>query len=85
MFELFGNIIDICFVGVLIFKFYVFIVWFWEIRKIEFIDVMDVVGSNIVVSIRIGEVMRILLCMYEDINEEWIFDKIRFVYDGLKC
>ncbi|XP_048664351.1 NADH-ubiquinone oxidoreductase 75 kDa subunit, mitochondrial isoform X2 [Marmota marmota marmota] len=54
------------------------------IRKTESIDVMDAVGSNIVVSTRTGEVMRILPRMHEDINEEWISDKTRFAYDGLK-
>uniref|UniRef100_A0A7N5KQ64 NADH-ubiquinone oxidoreductase 75 kDa subunit, mitochondrial n=1 Tax=Ailuropoda melanoleuca TaxID=9646 RepID=A0A7N5KQ64_AILME len=56
----------------------------WETRKTESIDVMDAVGSNIVVSTRTGEVMRILPRMHEDINEEWISDKTRFAYDGLK-
>ena len=49
------------------------------LRKTESIDVMDAVGSNIVVSTRTGEVMRILPRMHEDINEEWISDKTRYV------
>ncbi|NWX88520.1 NDUS1 oxidoreductase, partial [Nothoprocta ornata] len=53
-------------------------------RKVESIDVLDAVGSNIVVSTRTGEVMRILPRLHEDINEEWISDKTRFAYDGLK-
>lgn len=48
-------------------------------RKTESIDVMDAVGSNIVVSTRTGEVMRILPRMHEDINEEWISDKTRYM------
>lgn len=40
---------------------------------------MDAVGSNIVVSTRTGEVMRILPRMHEDINEEWISDKTRYM------
>lgn len=47
--------------------------------KTESIDVMDAVGSNIVVSTRTGEVMRILPRMHEDINEEWISDKTRYM------
>lgn len=47
-------------------------------RKTESIDVLDAVGSNIVVSTRGGEVMRILPRLNEDINEEWISDKTRF-------
>jgi NADH dehydrogenase (ubiquinone) Fe-S protein 1 len=53
-------------------------------RKTESVDVMDAVGSNIVVDHRTGEVMRILPRVNEDINEEWISDKTRFSYDGLK-
>lgn len=80
-----GNIIDLCLVGVLVFKFYVFIVCFWELIKIEIIDVMDVLGSNICVDIKGCEVMCILLCNYDGVNEEWILDKICFVWDGLCC
>lgn len=47
-------------------------------RKTESIDVLDAVGSNIVVSTRGGEVMRILPRLNEDINEEWISDKTRY-------
>lgn len=46
-------------------------------RKTESIDVLDAVGSNIVVSTRGGEVMRILPRLHDDINEEWISDKTR--------
>lgn len=54
-------------------------------RKTESIDVLDAVGSNIVVSTRGGEVMRILPRLSEDINEEWISDKTRccLVIQGL--
>ncbi|XP_030888983.1 NADH-ubiquinone oxidoreductase 75 kDa subunit, mitochondrial [Leptonychotes weddellii] len=84
MSELSGNVIDICPVGALTSKPYAFTARPWETRKTESIDVMDAVGSNIVVSTRTGEVMRILPRMHEDINEEWISDKTRFAYDGLK-
>uniref|UniRef100_A0A8C9ZMH5 NADH-ubiquinone oxidoreductase 75 kDa subunit, mitochondrial n=1 Tax=Sander lucioperca TaxID=283035 RepID=A0A8C9ZMH5_SANLU len=53
-------------------------------QKTESIDVLDAVGSNIVVSTRGGEVMRVMPRLNEDINEEWISDKTRFAYDGLK-
>jgi hypothetical protein len=46
-------------------------------RKTESIDVLDAVGSNIIVSTRGGEVMRVLPRLNEDINEEWISDKTR--------
>lgn len=82
--EMSGNVIDLCPVGALTSKPYAFISRPWETRKTESIDVLDAVGSNIVVSTRSGEVMRILPRMNEDINEEWISDKTRFAYDGLK-
>ncbi|XP_065929052.1 NADH-ubiquinone oxidoreductase 75 kDa subunit, mitochondrial isoform X1 [Magallana gigas] len=82
--ELSGNVIDLCPVGALTSKPYAFTARPWETRKIESVDVLDAVGSNIVVSTRSGEVMRILPRMNEEINEEWISDKTRFAYDGLK-
>ncbi|KAJ4924449.1 hypothetical protein JOQ06_000689 [Pogonophryne albipinna] len=84
MSELSGNIIDICPVGALTSKPYAFTSRPWETRKTESIDVMDAVGSNILVSTRGGEVMRVMPRLNEDINEEWISDKTRFAYDGLK-
>ncbi|KAM7407396.1 hypothetical protein PAMA_003225 [Pampus argenteus] len=84
MSELSGNVIDICPVGALTSKPYAFTARPWETRKTESIDVLDAVGSNILVSTRGGEVMRILPRLNEDINEEWISDKTRFAYDGLK-
>ncbi|KAJ8350274.1 hypothetical protein SKAU_G00254040 [Synaphobranchus kaupii] len=84
MSELSGNVIDICPVGALTSKPYAFTSRPWENRKTESIDVLDAVGSNIVVSTRGGEVMRVLPRLNEDVNEEWISDKTRFAYDGLK-
>ncbi|XP_067125344.1 NADH-ubiquinone oxidoreductase 75 kDa subunit, mitochondrial isoform X2 [Centruroides vittatus] len=82
--ELSGNVIDLCPVGALTSKPYAFTARPWETRKTESIDVLDAVGSNIVVSTRTGEVLRILPRLNEEINEEWISDKTRFACDGLK-
>lgn len=82
--ELSGNIIDLCPVGALTSKPYAFKSRSWELRKTESIDVMDAVGSNIRIDSRGIEVMRILPRLNEEINEEWISDKTRFCYDGLK-
>lgn len=82
--ELSGNIIDLCPVGALTSKPYAFKARSWELRKTETIDVMDAVGSNIRIDSRGIEVMRILPRLNEEINEEWISDKTRFCYDGLK-
>ena len=45
---------------------------------------MDALGSNITVNMRAGDVLRIVPRLNEDINEEWISDKTRFAFDGLK-
>ncbi len=82
--ELQGNIIDLCPVGALTSAPYEFKARPWELRKTETIDAMDAVGSNIRVDARGSEVMRILPRTHEDVNEEWISDKTRFVWDGLK-
>lgn len=82
--ELSGNIIDLCPVGALTSKPYAFKSRSWELKKTESIDVMDAMGSNIRIDSRGLEVMRILPRLNEEINEEWISDKTRFCYDGLK-
>ena len=82
--ELSGNMIDICPVGALSSKPYAFKARSWELKKTETIDVHDAVGCNIRVDSRGGEVMRVLPRLHEDVNEEWINDRSRFAYDGLK-
>ncbi len=82
--ELSGNVIDLCPVGALTSRPYAFNARPWELRKTESVDVMDAVGSNIRVDARGSEVMRILPRNNDDVNEEWISDKTRFVWDGLK-
>ena len=81
--ELSGNVIDLCPVGALTSKPYAFNARPWELEKVESVDVMDAVGSNIRVDSRRGAVLRILPVVNDDVNEEWISDKTRFVWDGL--
>jgi len=82
--ELSGNMIDICPVGALNSKPYAFKARSWELKSIPSIDILDALGSNIIVDSRGEEVMRILPRINENINEEWLSDKARFAYDGLK-
>jgi NADH dehydrogenase (ubiquinone) Fe-S protein 1 len=82
--ELSGNVIDLCPVGALTSKPYAFTSRPWELRNTESIDTLDSVGSNIRIDARGTEIMRIIPRLNEDINEEWISDKTRFSYDGLK-
>ena len=79
-----GNIIDLCPVGALTSKPYAFTARPWELSKTETIDVMDAMGSNIRVDTKGREVMRILPRNHDGVNEEWISDKTRFVWDGLR-
>jgi NADH-quinone oxidoreductase subunit G len=79
-----GNIIDLCPVGALTSKPYAFTARPWELTKTESIDVMDALGSNIRVDAKGREVMRILPRNHDGVNEEWISDKTRFVWDGLR-
>ncbi len=78
-----GNIIDLCPVGALTSKPYAFSARPWELKKTETIDVMDALGSNIRVDTKGREVKRIVPTNHDGVNEEWISDKTRFIWDGL--
>jgi NADH-quinone oxidoreductase subunit G len=82
--EMSGNIIDLCPVGALTSKPYAFTARSWELKHTYSVDVMDAVGSHIRIDTRGNEIMRILPQAFDPINEEWISDKTRFAYDGLK-
>ncbi|WP_395539743.1 NADH-quinone oxidoreductase subunit NuoG [Neotabrizicola sp. sgz301269] len=79
-----GNIIDLCPVGALTSKPYAFTARPWELTKTESVDVMDALGSNIRIDTKGREVMRILPRNHDGVNEEWISDKSRFIWDGLR-
>lgn len=79
-----GNVIDLCPVGALVSKPYAFTARPWELTKTESIDVMDALGSAIRIDTKGREVMRILPRNHDGVNEEWISDKTRFVWDGLR-
>jgi NADH-quinone oxidoreductase subunit G len=78
-----GNIIDLCPVGALTSKPYAFTARPWELRKTETIDVMDALGSNIRVDTKGREVKRIVPRNHDAVNQEWLSDKGRFIWDGL--
>lgn len=82
--EISGNMIDVCPVGALNSKPYAFKARKWELKHTSSIGLHDAEGSNIRVDSRGDTVMRVLPRVNEDINEEWISDKNRFSYDGLK-
>lgn len=82
--ELSGNLVDLCPVGALTSKPYAFTTRPWELKHTESIDVLDSFGSSIRIDTKGDEVMRILPKLNDELNEEWITDKIRFCYDAFK-
>ena len=82
--ELSGNLIDICPVGALTSRPYAYVSRPWELRKTDSVDVLDATGVNIRVDTRAGEVLRILPRANDEVNEEWLHDRGRFSFDGLK-
>jgi NADH-quinone oxidoreductase subunit G len=81
--ELSGNIIDLCPVGALTSMPYAFTARAWELEKFNTIDVMDALGSAIRVDIVNNKIVRILPRLDEAVNEEWITNKARFIYDSI--
>ncbi len=82
--EMQGNIVDLCPVGALTNKPYAFTARPWELRKTQSIDVMDALGSNIRIDVRGREVMRVLPRNHDGVNEEWLADRSRYHWDGLR-
>ena len=81
--ELQGNLVDLCPVGALLSKPYLASARPWELKKTQSIDVMDAMCANIRIDTKYDRIMRILPALHEGINEEWISDKTRHVWDGL--
>ncbi len=82
--ELSGNVIDLCPVGALNAKPSHCKSRPWELKKTESIDVQDAVGAATLAYSKGSEIIRILPRENPEINEEWLTDKGRFSYDGLK-
>lgn len=82
--EMSANVIDLCPVGALTSKPYAFQARPWELKRTESVDVLDAIGSNIRIDSRGQQVMRIQPRLNDDVNEEWINDKTRYAYDGLR-
>lgn len=80
--ELSSNIIDLCPVGALTSKPYSFTSRPWELNSVESVDVFDVLCSNIRLSVYGNKVKRILPRINEQLNEDWLSNKTRFIYDS---
>jgi NADH-quinone oxidoreductase subunit G len=82
--ELAGNMIDICPVGALTDKPYAFKARPWELVTTNSIDITDSLGSNIKVDSRAGDILRISPRENEAVNECWLADTGRWVWDAFQ-
>jgi NADH-quinone oxidoreductase subunit G len=83
--ELSGNMIDLCPVGALTSKPFRYSARTWELSRRRSVSPHDGLGSNLVVQVKQGRVMRVLPLENEAINECWLSDKDRFSYEGLNA
>ncbi len=81
--EMSGNMIDLCPVGALTSKPFRYSARTWELSRRKSVSPHDGLGSNLIVQVKSGKVMRVLPLENEAVNECWISDKDRFSYEGL--
>ncbi|HXK57529.1 MAG TPA: molybdopterin-dependent oxidoreductase, partial [Gammaproteobacteria bacterium] len=81
--ELSGNVIDICPVGSLTSKPFLYSARAWELVQHKGIAPHDSAGSNLNLHVRRNQVMRVHPRDNEGVNECWISDRDRFSYEGL--
>lgn len=81
--ELSGNMIDLCPVGAILSKPFRFSARTWELSRRKSVSPHDGLGSNLIVQVKGGKVMRVLPLENEAVNECWLSDKDRFSYEGL--
>ncbi len=81
--ELSGNMIDLCPVGALTSKPFRYSARTWELSRRKSVSPHDGLGTNLIVQVKGGQVMRVLPLENEAINECWLSDKDRFAYEAL--
>ncbi|MEM9242877.1 MAG: NADH-quinone oxidoreductase subunit NuoG [Pseudomonadota bacterium] len=81
--EVSGNIIDLCPVGALLSKPFLYRARAWEVNETPGIAAHDCLGSNLYHHSRRGELMRVVPRHNEAINENWLSDRDRFSYTGI--
>jgi NADH-quinone oxidoreductase subunit G len=81
--EVSGNMIDLCPVGALTSKPFRYTARSWELSRRKSVAPHDSLGSNLIVQVKGGKVMRVLPLENEAINECWLSDKDRFSYEAL--
>lgn len=68
--------------GALTSKPYAFVARPWELEHTFSTDVFDSFGSAVQLHVRNSKILRIMPVINENLNEEWISDRIRFSFDG---
>jgi NADH-quinone oxidoreductase subunit G len=81
--EVSGNMIDLCPVGALTSKPFRYSARAWELSRRKSVSPHDSTGTNLIVQVKGGYVMRVLPLENEDVNECWIADRDRFSYEAL--
>jgi NADH dehydrogenase/NADH:ubiquinone oxidoreductase subunit G len=82
--EMSGNLADVCPVGALNHGPTAYNMRPYELLSKNTIDLMDSLGSNVQLDHKENTIMRVLPRVNESINEEWLSDKSRQAFDGLK-
>jgi len=82
--EMSGNAIDVCPVGALTAKPSRYKGRSWEMMQHKSIAPHDCIGSNVFIHTLRGEIVRVVPCENEAINEVWLSDRDRFSYEGLE-
>ncbi len=81
--EMSGNAVDVCPVGALTAKPSRFKGRAWEMMQHRTIAPHDCIGSNVYVHTLRSEIVRVVPCENEAINEVWLSDRDRFSYEGV--
>jgi NADH-quinone oxidoreductase subunit G len=81
--EVSGNMIDLCPVGALTSKPFRYSARPWELSRRKSVSAHDSLGSNLIVQVKGGKVMRVLPLENEAVNECWLSDKDRFSYEAM--
>ncbi len=81
--EVSGNMIDLCPVGALTSRPFRYAARTWELARRRSVSPHDSLGSNLVVQVNKGRVLRVVPFENEAVNECWLSDRDRFSYEGL--
>src|SRR5213079_1777154 len=81
--ELSGNMIDLCPVGAITSKPFRYSARAWELSRRKSVSPHDSTGTNLIVQVKGGYVMRVLPLENEAVNECWIADRDRCSYEAL--